>query len=363
ATWQLYQLDKQENGKEDIVFLESIFQKLLLNFTWWVNQKDSEGNNIFEGGFLGLDNIGVFNRSAPVPGGGFLEQADGTSWMAMYAVNMMQISIELAVYNPVYEHMAIKFAEHFLYIAGSIADVDGNSLGLWDEEDGFYYDLLQKEDGTHDRLRLRTLVGLIPMFAVIVFDEAKWNKLPGLKERLDWFMEQRPDLVKLISYWKDTKGAEQHLFSLLRGHRMKRLLKRMLDPTEFLSDYGIRSVSKEYEEHPYDYYLNGIDYRVRYNPAESDSDMFGGNSNWRGPIWMPVNYLLIHSLHIFQEYYTDEFRVEYPTNSGNYHSLAEIADALSCRLKSIFLRNEKGERPVFGGYEKLNHDPHFKDYI
>ncbi len=363
AAWQLYQLDKEANGKEDILFLETIFQKLLLNFTWWVNQKDSEGNNIFEGGFLGLDNIGVFNRSAPVPGGGFLEQADGSSWMAMYAVNMMQISLELALYNPVYEHMAIKFAEHFLYIAGSIADMGGDSLGLWDDQDGFYYDLLRKPDGENDRLRLRTLVGLIPMFAVIVFDENTWNKLSGLKERLDWFMQQRPDLVKLISYWKDTKGTEQHLFSLLRGHRMKLLLKRMLDPAEFLSDYGIRSISKTYQDHPYHYHLNGADYQVRYIPAESDSDMFGGNSNWRGPIWMPVNYLLIQSLKNFQEYYTDDFKVEYPTNSGSYHSLAEIAAALSGRLKSIFLRNAKGERPVFGGSEKLNRDPHFKDYI
>jgi len=363
AAWQLYQLDKQVKGKEDVLFLEGIFQKLLLNFTWWVNQKDSEGNNVFEGGFLGLDNIGVFNRSAPVPGGGFLEQADGSSWMAMYALNMMQISVELAMYNPVYEHMAIKFAEHFLYIAGSIALMGEDSLGLWDDQDGFYYDLLRKPDGESDRLRLRTLVGLIPMFAVIVFDENKWNKLPGLKEKLDWFMVQRPDLVKLVSYWKDTKGTEQHLFSLLRGHRMKLLLRRMLDTKEFLSDFGIRSISKEYEANPYHYFLNGADYEVRYNPAESDTGMFGGNSNWRGPIWIPVNYLLVQSLLIFQEYYTDEFKVEYPTGSGKYFSLAEIAASLSKRLKNIFLRNEKGERPVFGGYEKFNQDPHFKDYI
>lgn len=363
AAWQLYQLDKKVNGKEDILFLEGIFQKLLLNFTWWVNQKDSEGNNIFEGGFLGLDNIGVFNRSSPVPGGGFLEQADGSSWMAMYALNMLQISIELAMYNPVYENMAIKFAEHFLYMAGSIAYMGEDSLGLWDDEDGFYYDLLRKPDGTNDRLRLRTLVGLIPMFAVIVFDEDKWNKLHGLKERLDWFMVQRPDLVRLVSYWKDTKGNEQHLFSLLRGHRMKLLLRRMLDPNEFLSDFGIRSISKEYQDNPYHYLLNGTDYEVKYNPAESDTGMFGGNSNWRGPIWMPVNYLLIQSLYNFQDYYTDDFKVEYPTGSGSYCSLAEIARALGNRVKNIFLRNEKGERPVFGGHEKFNTDPNFKDYI
>lgn len=363
AAWHLYQIDKNVNGEEDIHFLEGIFQKLLLNFTWWVNQKDSEGNNVFEGGFLGLDNIGAFNRSAPVPGGGFLEQADGSSWMAMYAVSMMQISIELAMHNIVYESMAIKFAEHFLYIAGSIAKMGEDSLGLWDDQDGFYYDLLRKPDGESDRLRLRTLVGLIPMFAVIVFDEDKWNNLPELKKQLDSFMTRRPDLVQLISYWKDTKGSEQHLFSLLRGHRMKLLLKRMLDTNEFLSDYGIRSISKEYQEHPYHYLLNGTDYEVRYNPAESDTGMFGGNSNWRGPIWMPINYLLIESLLKFQEYYTDDFKVEYPTSSGQYHSLAEIASSLGQRLKSIFLRNEKGERPVFGGYDKLNHDSNFKDYI
>ncbi len=363
AAWQLYRLDKEANGKEDVLFLEDVFQKLLLNFTWWVNQKDSEGNNVFEGGFLGLDNIGVFNRSAPVPGGGFLEQADGSSWMAMYAVNMMQISIELAMFNPVYESMAIKFAEHFLYIAGSIANMGEDSLGLWDDQDGFYYDLLRKSDGTSDRLRLRTLVGLIPMFAVIVFDENKWNKLPNLKAQLDRFMNQRPDLVELVSYWKDTKGNEQHLFSLLRGHRMKLLLRRMLDTSEFLSDYGIRSISKEYQNQPYNYLLDGMDYEVRYNPAESDTGMFGGNSNWRGPIWMPINYLLIQSLQNFQEYYSDDFKVEYPTLSGKYYTLSEIAVSLGNRLKSIFLKNEKGERPVFGGYEKFNQDPNFRDYI
>ena len=363
AAWQIYQLDKELNKKEDVAFLEDVFQKLLLNFTWWVNQKDSEGNNVFEGGFLGLDNIGVFNRSAPIPGGGFLEQADGSSWMAMYALNMMRISIELTMYNPVYENMAIKFSEHFLYIAGSIAYMGENSLGLWDDQDGFYYDLLRKPDGDNDRLRLRTLVGLIPMFAVIVFDENKWNNLPRLKKQLDDFMDQRPDLVRLVSYWKDTKGNEQHLFSLLRGHRMKLLLRRMLNPKEFLSDYGIRSISKEYQKHPYHYLLNGRDYEVAYNPGESDTSMFGGNSNWRGPIWMPINYLIIEALNNFQEYYTDDFKVEYPTNSGKYSSLAEIAQALSHRLKSIFLKNGQGERPVFGGNQKLNFDPNFKDYI
>jgi hypothetical protein len=363
AAWRIFKTDSEQRNKPDYTFLEEIFQKLLLNFTWWVNRKDREGNNIFEGGFLGLDNIGVFNRSAPVPGGGYLEQADGTSWMAMYALNMTQIAMELSLQNGVYEKMAVQFAEHFLYIAGSIMQMGEDSLGLWDDEDGFYYDLLRKPDGSYDRLRLRTIVGLIPMFATIVFDEAKWSNLPYLKERLDWLNKERPDLANLVSRWKDTKGNEQHLLSLLRGHRMKLLLRRMLDPDEFLSDYGIRSVSKVYDKTPYAYWLNGEDSSVRYTPGESDIDMFGGNSNWRGPIWMPVNFLLIESLYTFQEYYTNDFRVEYPTKSGKYFSLAEIANSLSLRLKSIFLRNEKGERPVFGGNAKLNNDPHFKDYI
>jgi len=363
ATWHVYLADKAFKGKGDINFLVEIFNKLLLNFTWWVNQKDSEGNNIFEGGFLGLDNIGVFNRSQPVPGGGFLEQADGTSWMAMYALNMMQISMELSLHYDVFESMAIKFSEHFLYIAGSISSMGEDSCGLWDEEDGFYYDMLRKPDGTADRLRLRSLVGLIPMFAQVVFDEGKWDKLPKLKERLEWFMLQRPDLVQLVSHWTDTKGSDQHLLSLLRGHRMKLLLKRMLDPNEFLSDFGIRSVSKAYCADPFNYQLDDMDYTVKYIPAESDSGMFGGNSNWRGPIWMPVNYLIIESLKNFQEYYKDDFKVECPTGSGEFLSLKEIAALLSKRLKCMFMKNEAGERPVSGGNSKFNHDPHFKDYI
>jgi hypothetical protein len=363
AASQVYLADKELNGKGDVLFLEEIFQKLLINFTWWVNQKDSEGNNIFEGGFLGLDNIGIFNRSAGVPGGGLLEQADGTSWMAMYALNMLQISVELAGQNKVYESMAIKFVEHFFYIAGSIAKMGEDSMGLWDDQDGFYYDLLHKPDGDYDRLRLRTIVGLIPMFAVVVFDDERWKGLPRLKSHMEWFMNQRPDLTDLVSRWKEKSGNEQHLLSLLRGHRMKLLLRRMLDANEFLSDYGVRSVSKVYEKEPYDYYLDGDDYSVSYLPAESDSSMFGGNSNWRGPIWMPVNYLLIQSLYTFHDYYTDEFRVEYPTGSGQYSSLSEIAAELGKRLKSIFLKDENGERPVFGGVAKLNHDEHFREYI
>jgi len=363
ATWHVYQIDKKTKGRGDLTFLIDLFNKLLLNFTWWVNQKDSEGNNIFEGGFLGLDNIGIFNRSQPVPGGGFLEQADGTSWMAMYALNMFEISLELASNHRVFEGMAIKFFEHFLYISGSISNMGEDSKGLWDDVDGFYYDMLRKPDGTSDTLRLRSIVGIIPMFANVVFDEGKWGKLPKLKEQMWRFVARRPDLAQLISHWEKTMGDNQHLLSLLRGHRMKLLLKRMLDTTEFLSDYGVRSLSRSYEEKPFVYQLDGATYTVRYVPEESDSNMFGGNSNWRGPIWMPLNYLIIESLKRYHSYYTEDFKVEYPTYSGEFFSLAEIADLLSKRLKRLFLKNGAGERPASGGHPKFDHDPHFKDYV
>ncbi|MCK7554311.1 glucosidase [Chitinophaga sedimenti] len=363
AAYKVFKTDWKLKGKPDHVFLEKVFQKLLMNFTWWVNRKDSNGNNIFEGGFLGLDNIGIFNRSAPVPGGGHLEQADGTSWMAMYALNLTQIAIELSLYNPVYKSMIIKFFEHFLQIAGSITHMGDDSEGLWDDQDGFYYDVLRRPDGSWDRLRLRSIVGLIPMYATILFDTPTWEKLPDVKEELDRFAVRRPDLAALVSRWRDEKGDEQHLMSLLRGHRLKLLLRRMLDPNEFLSDYGVRSLSKVYRDQPYGYWLNGEDYSVRYAPGESETNMFGGNSNWRGPIWFPLNFLLVDALYSMHDYYTSEFRVEYPTGSGQYCSLADIANALSKRLKSIFLKDANGARPVFGGDPLYNNDPHFRDYI
>jgi len=363
AAIQVYTKEKEDKGTGDLIFLEKVFQKLLLNFTWWVNQKDSKGKNVFEGGFLGLDNIGIFNRSAPVPGGGLLEQADGTSWMAMYALNMLQISNELAVHNSIYELMSVKFAEHFLFIAGSMKNMGKDTVGLWDEQDEFYYDLLRKPNGSWDRIRLSSMVGLIPLFAVIVFSDSNWEKLPLVKQKLVEFQSKRPDLTELVSNWNNKSGDNLHLFSLLRGHRMKMLLKRMLDPAEFLSEYGIRSMSKIYEEHPFEYELDGMEFKVHYLPGESDSSMFGGNSNWRGPIWMPLNYLLIDSLYKFHSYYTDDFKVEYPTGSGNYSTLSEIADYLKIRLKKIYLRNENGERPVFGGDQLQNHDPHFQDLL
>ncbi|UYQ94557.1 glucosidase [Chitinophaga horti] len=362
AAYKVFKTDWAQKGKPDYVFLEKVFQKLLMNFTWWVNRKDSNGNNIFEGGFLGLDNIGIFNRSAPVPGGGYLEQADGTSWMAMYSLNLTQIAIELSLYNPVYKSMVIKFFEHFLHIAGAITHMGEESEGLWDDVDGFYYDVLRRPDGSWDRLRLRSIVGLIPMFATILFDTPTWEKLPDVKEEMDRFARRRPDLAALVSRWRDEKGDEQHLMSLLRGHRLKLLLRRMLDPNEFLSDYGIRSLSKIYHDKPFGYWLNGADYSVRYAPGESETNMFGGNSNWRGPIWFPLNFLLVDALYSLHDYYTADFRVEYPTGSGQYSSLAEIAASLSERLKKPFLEDANGSRPVFGG-DPLYNRPHFKDYI
>ncbi|KAA2245802.1 glucosidase [Chitinophaga agrisoli] len=364
AAWRVYHLDmEQKKGKGDVTFLESIFHKLLLNFTWWVNRKDAENNNIFEGGFLGLDNIGVFDRTAPLPAGGFIEQADGTSWMAMYCLNMLCISLELAKYNKVYADMATKFFEHFLYIAGAINEMGEGSDGLWDDEDGFFYDQLKMTNDGVMRMKVRSMVGLIPLFAVSVLNEEIFTTQPEFTERLRWFLNFRPDLAALVSRWYEKGSGEKHLLSLLRGHRMKRILRRMLDETEFLSDYGVRSMSKHYEQHPYEFRLDGTSFCVAYAPGESTTAMFGGNSNWRGPVWMPVNYLIIESLQQFHRYYGDDFKVEYPTNSGAYLTLKEIATELGKRLLRLFLRDKNGRRPVFGDYEKLQQDPHFKDYL
>ncbi len=365
AAWKVYKADEALKGNSDLLFLEQMFHKLLLNFTWWVNRKDNTGNNIFEGGFLGLDNIGVFDRSKPLPGGGTLEQADGTSWMAAYSLQMLTIASELARHNGVYEDMAIKFGEHFFYIAGAMANMSNTpGAGLWDEEDGFYYDMLKMPDGTWDRLKLRTLVGLIPLIAVEVLQEENMRKLPGLLIHMNWFMAQRPDLAALVSNWQGSSGeGSLHLLSLLRGHRMKGLLRRMLDESEFFSSYGIRSISKVYGEHPFHYSLEGEDAAVQYTPAESETGMFGGNSNWRGPVWIPINYLLIQSLHRFHAYYGDDFTIEMPVGSGQFVTIQQAADEVSRRLTAIFLKDATGRRPVFGDNEKLQTDPHFKDYV
>ncbi|MDV7699022.1 glucosidase [Chryseobacterium soli] len=363
AVFRVFKIDEFLKGKPDVAFLESAFQKLLMNFTWWVNKKDKNGNNIFEGGFLGLDNIGVFDRNAVLPNGEQLEQSDGTSWMAMFALNMMRIALELAQYNTVYEEMAMKFFEHFLSIAHSLDNMGEENFSLWDEEDEFFYDAISASDGTNMYLKLRTIVGLIPMFAVEVIDDEMIENLPNFKKRMKWVLENKPELASLVSRWEVKGQDSKHLLSLLRGHRLKRLLSRMLNPNEFLSDYGIRALSKEYENNPYTLNLNETDYRVRYTPAESDSGLFGGNSNWRGPIWFPINFLIIESLQRFFFYYSPDFLVEYPTGSGEYLNLDQIADSLSKRLSKIFLKDENGNRPVNNQYERFQTDPNFKDYI
>ncbi|WP_034691022.1 MGH1-like glycoside hydrolase domain-containing protein [Kaistella palustris] len=363
AVFRVFKIDEVLKGKPDLKFLETVFQKLLLNFTWWVNKKDINGNNIFEGGFLGLDNIGVFDRSDPLPNGQSLEQADGTSWMAMFALNMMRISIELAQYNPIYEEMATKFFEHFLYIANALDNMGENEFSLWDEEDEFFYDAISTDTGTSMFLKLRTIVGLIPMFAVEVIEDEMLEKLPLFKARMEWVLENKPELAALVSHWEVKGQDSKHLLSLLRGHRLKRLLARMLDEKEFLGEFGVRAMSKVYEDNPFQLDFNDMSYTVKYMPAESDSSLFGGNSNWRGPIWFPINFLIIESLQRFFFYYSPDFLVECPTGSGKYSNLDEIADQLGDRLSRIFLKDENGKRPFNGQYPRFQEDEDFKDYI
>jgi hypothetical protein len=364
ATWRVYKIDKKNNkGKGDITFLETVFHKLLLNFTWWVNRKDTENNNIFEGGFLGLDNIGVFDRSKRFANGAYIEQSDGTSWMAMYALNLMRIALELALHNKVYEDLATKFFEHFLYIASAMDSMSEDATGLWDEEDQFFYDVLKMPDGTAKKLKVRSMVGLIPLFAVEVIEHDKIKRLPLFYERLIWFLDHRPKLANLVSRWQVEGVTQKHLLSLLRGHRMKKILQRMLDETEFLSDYGVRALSKYHKEHPYKITMDGDVATVDYEPGESNTDMFAGNSNWRGPVWMPVNFLIIESLQRFHHYYGDDFKIECPTNSGNYITIKQVAEFLTERLSKLFLLNAEGKRTVFGDNEKLQTDPHFKNYL
>src|SRR5438477_4578824 len=343
AAWRVYQIERKQTGKGDRAFLETIFHKMLIAFTWWVNSKDSEGNNIFQGGFLGLDNIGVFNRNDTFHDGTHLEQSDGTSWMGMFCLNLMRIAIELASENHVYENIATKFFEHFLGIAAAMNRLGG--CGLWDEEDEFYYDVLRTPGGRFLPLKVRSIVGLMPLLAVETIQWQLIDALPGFKSRLEWYLAHRPDLASLVSRWQESGMHETRLVALTRGHRMKCLLRRMLDPEEFLSDYGIRSVSKYHRDHPYRLTVQGEEKIVNYEPAESQTGIFGGNSNWRGPVWFPINYVLIESLQQFHHYYGDEFKVECPTGSGSYLTLKEVANELSNRLIKLWLRNEKGERP------------------
>jgi hypothetical protein len=363
AAWRVYKIDQEQTGYADRMFLERIFHKLLLNFTWWVNRKDSEGKNVFQGGFLGLDNIGVFDRSAPLPTGGYIEQSDGTSWMGMFCLNMMTIALELAITNPVYEDIALKFFEHFLAIAAAMNNIADEGIRLWDEEDEFFYDVLHLPDDSYRPIKIRSLVGLIPLCAVEMLESHVLDVLPTFKYNLTWFLNYRPDLMRLVSHWQQPEAGERRLLALVRGHRMKRLLKRMLDPAEFLSDYGIRSMSKYHAKHPYVLPVNGVTYSVQYDPAESGIELFGGNSNWRGPVWFPLNYLLIESLQKFYYYYGDDFKVECPTGSGQYLNLKEVADELSQRLIRLFLRGQTGCRPFNGCNESLQRDAHWRDYL
>jgi hypothetical protein len=364
ATWRVFQIDRKQRGdRGDLAFLERVFHKLMLNFTWWVNRKDAEGRNVFQGGFLGLDNIGVFDRSAQLPTGGHIDQADGTSWMAMYALNLMRIALELAQYNSVYEDIATKFFEHFLHIAEAMNNIGDEGVGLWDDEDKFFYDVLHTPDGRMTRLKVRSMVGLIPLFAVETLEPELLERVPEFARRLEWFLDYRPDLARLVSHWDQPGRGKRRLLSLLRGHRMKKLLARMLDANEFLSEYGVRAISKVHEREPYVFRIDGADLSVRYLPAESDSGLFGGNSNWRGPIWFPVNYLLIESLQKFHHYYGDEFRIEHPAGSGELKSIEAVAEDLAMRLTRIFLKDEHGRRPALGQYRQLQADPYFRDYV
>ena len=357
-----YRLEKAQRGEGDKEWLKSSFQKLLLNFTWWVNRKDRTGRNVFEGGFLGLDNIGVFDRSSPLPTGGYLEQADGTAWMALFCQNMLDIASELAASDPDYADMALKFVEHYLWIASSMTHLGGET-GMWDEEDGFFYDVLRLPDGRAQRLKVRSMVGLLPLCAATMFEGRLLQQYPELAERLKWFLDSRPELCGAIHDPRKTGVANRKLASILDETRLRRVLEKMLDENEFLGEFGIRSLSRYHEQHPFVMHAGGQEYRVSYLPAESDTGMFGGNSNWRGPIWMPVNALIIRALLQYHQYYGDDFTVECPTGSGRRMTLYQVAEEIGRRLANIFLRGEDGRRPVYGGTEKFQADPHWRDLV
>ncbi|HEY2293794.1 MAG TPA: glucosidase [Thermoanaerobaculia bacterium] len=362
ATIFTYRVESAKGGEGDLAWLERSFQKLLLNFTWWVNRKDRAGNNAFEGGFLGLDNIGVFDRSSPLPTGGYLEQADGTAWMALFCQNMLEIAAELALHRPAYVDMCLKFVEHFLWIAGALVRAGGD-VGMWDEEDGFFYDVLRLPDGRAGRLKVRSMVGLLPLCAVTVFDGKLLAQHPEIRERFRSFVMARPELRAFIHDPVKTGYADRRLAAVLDETKLRRVLATMLDEREFLSPYGIRSLSRHHAEHPYVLRVGNDEYRVAYLPAESDSGMFGGNSNWRGPIWMPVNALIVRALMQYYTYYGDDFTVECPTGSGRRMTLYQVAEELVRRLSNLFLRDSDGHRPVYGGTEKFQEDPHWRDLV
>ena len=363
AAWRVYQIDRKQQGQGDLAFLERVFHKLMINFTWWVNRKDAEGRNVFQGGFLGLDNIGVFDRSSQLPTGGHIDQSDGTSWMAMYALNLMRIALELAHHNHVYEDIASKFFEHFLHIAEAMSNMFNDGGGLWDDEDKFFYDVLHLPNDDKVSLRVRSMVGLIPLFAVETLEPESLTALPGFRKRLEWFLNYRPDLAGLVSHWQEPGRGQRRLLSLLRGHRMKKLLQRMLDESEFLSDYGVRALSRAHRDQPYAFKHGDIELTVGYEPAESASTLFGGNSNWRGPVWFPVNFLIIESLQKFHHYYGDDFKVECPTGSGKFLTIEQIAEELTRRLSRLFLAGPDGKRAVMAHEPRLQDDPHFRDLV
>ncbi|MBF2015396.1 MAG: glucosidase [Rivularia sp. T60_A2020_040] len=363
GTWRVYQIEKELYGRGDKDFLERVFQKLLLNFTWWVNRKDNDGNNVFQGGFLGLDNIGIFDRSSELPTGGYLEQSDATSWMGMYCLNMLVIALELAKTNSVYEDIASKFFEHFLYIADAMNHIGGTNIHLWDDTDKFFYDVLHSPHNERHHLKVRSMVGLVPLFAVEILEANVLEAFPGFRKRFEWFIKNRPNLQQNIACLETTGSGAKRLLAVVSPEKLKSILQRMLDETEFLSPCGIRSVSRFHAEHPYIFEVDGKQHSVNYEPAESTSGMFGGNSNWRGPIWFPMNYLIIESLEKFHQYLGDDFKVEYPTNSGEFITLKEIATELSHRLMSIFLRSEVGYRPVHGGNSLFQTNPQWRDLI
>ena len=363
AAWRVYQIEKKRRGAGDRTFLQRIFHKLLLNFTWWVNRKDAEGLNVFQGGFLGLDNIGVFDRGAPLPTGGHIEQADGTGWMGMYCLNLLAIALELAREDPAYEDVASKFWEHFLYIAAAIDNLGNNGIGMWSEQDGFFYDVLHTPDGSHVPMHIRSIVGLIPLFAVETLEPRTIKRLSGFERRLEWFIKNRSELTENVACMNTRGAGERRLLSIVNADQLKRILRFVLDDSEFLSPFGIRALSRHYKDNPYVLPLNGCEYRVGYEPGESSTGVFGGNSNWRGPIWFPVNFLLIESLQKLHHYYGAEFTVECPTGSGAYLTLWEVAAELSRRLAHIFLENSEGRRPVNGTYSLYAEDPYWRDLI
>ncbi len=364
ACWRVYKIERKREGEGDLAFLEKAFHKLLLNFTWWVNRKDPKGRNVFQGGFLGMDNIGVFDRSAPLPGGGRIEQSDGTSWMAMYCLNMLAIALELARHNPNYEDVASKFFEHFAHIAHAVHDMGGEGIELWDEEDRFYYDVIYMPDGSCQRVKLRSMVGLTALFAVEILEPDALKGLDGFRRRMNWFIENHPDIPEHLEATEKSADSEiRRLLTIVNKKRLIAMLQTMLDEAEFLSPFGIRSLSRHYEAHPFTFDVGGVQHRVEYAPGESTVDLFGGNSNWRGPVWFPVNFLLIESLQKFHYFFGDDFKVEFPSGSGKKMNLWEASAALSCRLMRLFLPDSASRRPIYGDADLFQSDPHWRDLL